>query len=96
MWRTTNSSVTIHHTKIRALPIEIYEVIQGISPPLLNEMFVPRQCNYNFRGNNFLERRRVKSVKYDTESILFLAPKIWEFYLMKQKIRTLSKFLEQK
>ena len=41
-------------------------------------MFVPRQCNYELRGNNFLERRRVKSVRYGTESISSLAPKIRE------------------
>ena len=52
--------------------------MQGISPPLLNEVFVPRQCNYALRGNNFLERRRVKSVRYGTESVSSLAPKIWE------------------
>ena len=53
-------------------------MIQGISPPLLNEIFVPRQSNYELRGNKFLERRRVKSVRYGTESISSLAPKIWE------------------
>ena len=37
-------------------------------------MFVPRQCNYELRRNNLLERRRVKSVRSGTE----LAPKIWE------------------
>ena len=71
-------SVTIHHKNIRALAIEIYKVMQGVSPPLLNEVFMPHQRNYDFRGNNFLERRRVKSVRYGTESMSFLAPKIWE------------------
>ena len=52
--------------------------MQGISPPSLNEVFVPRQCNYELRGNNFLVRRRVKSVRYGTESISSLAPKIWK------------------
>ena len=52
--------------------------MQGIFPPLLNEVFVLRQCNYEFRGKKFLERRRVKSVGYGTESISSLAPKIWE------------------
>ena len=41
-------------------------------------MFVPRQCNYDLHRNNFLERRTVTSVRYGTESISFLAPKIWE------------------
>ena len=72
-------SVTIHHRNIRALAVEIYKVIQGISPPLLNEVFVPRQCNYELRGNNFLERRRVKSVNLYHPKL----QKHGKFYLMK-------------
>ena len=59
--------------------------MQGISPLLLNEVFVPRQCSYELRGNNFLERRRVKSVRYGTESISSLAPEIWEILPDKTK-----------
>ena len=71
---TKDTSVTIHHRNIRALAIEIYKLIQGISPPLLNEVYVPRQCSYELRG----VRRTDKSVRYGTESISSLAPKIWE------------------
>ena len=46
---TKDRSVTIHHRNIRALAIEIYKVMQGISPPLLNEVFVPRHCSYELR-----------------------------------------------
>ena len=56
---TKDISVTIHHRNIRSLVIEIYKVMQGISPPLLNEVFVPRLSNYELCGNNLLERRRV-------------------------------------
>ena len=35
-----------------------------------------RNWNYNLRGNNFLNRRRVNSVRYGMESVSFLAPKI--------------------
>ena len=72
-----DSSVKTHHRNTRALAIEIYKVIQGISPLLLNEVFVPRQRNYDLCGNKILERR-IKSVRYDTESVSFLAPKLWE------------------
>ena len=37
-----------------------------------------RNCNYNSRGNNFLNKRRANSVRYGTESVSFLAPKIWD------------------
>ena len=60
------------------MAIEIFKVMQGSSRPLLNEVFVPRHCNYELRLNNFLARRRVKSVRYGTESTSLLAPKIWE------------------
>ena len=68
-----DNSVTIHHRNIRTLAIETF-----FSPPLLNEVFVERNCNYNLRGNNFLNRRRVNSVRYGAESVSFLAPKIWD------------------
>ena len=73
-----DNSVTIHHRNIRTLAIETFKVLYGLSPPLLNEVFVERNCNYNLRENNFLKRRRVNSVRYGTESVSFLAPKIWD------------------
>ena len=73
-----DNSVTIHHRNIRTLTIETFKVLHGLSPPLLNEVFVERNCNYNLRENNFLKRRRVNSVRYGTESVSFLAPKIWD------------------
>ena len=56
---TKDRSVTIHHRNIRALAIEIYKLMQEISSPLLNEVFVPRQCNYELRGNNFLREQEL-------------------------------------
>ena len=47
---TKDRSVTIHH---RNLAMEIYKAIQGISPPPLNEVIVPRQCNMTFMEMTF-------------------------------------------
>ena len=54
---TKDNSVAMHHRNINALPIEIYKVIQGISPPLVNEVFALRHCNYALCGINCLERK---------------------------------------
>ena len=40
-----DDSVTIHYRNIRTLATEIYKVQQGLSPLLLNEVFVERDCN---------------------------------------------------
>ena len=63
---TKDRSAIIHPRNMRPLAIEIYKVIQEISPPLLNEVLVPHQCNYELRGSNFLETRIVISVRYGT------------------------------
>ena len=71
-----DNSVTIHHRNIKILATETYKFLQGLSPPLMNEIFVERNNNYSLRGNNVLTRRRVNSVRYATETVSFLAPKI--------------------
>ena len=67
--------MTIHLTNIRNLSTETNKFLQGLSQPGLNEVFVERDCNYNLRSNIFLNRRRINSVRYGNESVLFLAPK---------------------
>ena len=37
-----------------------------------------QDCNYNLQGNNFLNRRRVNSVRHGTETVHFLSPKTWD------------------
>ena len=73
-----DDSVTIHHRNIKILAIETYKFFQGLSPPLTNDIFVERNNNYSLRGNNVLTRRRVNSVRYGIETVLFLAPKKWD------------------
>ena len=45
---------------------------------LSNDVFMRRQCIYVLRGNEFLERQRIKSVRYTIGSISFLASSTWE------------------
>ena len=73
-----DDSVTVHHRNSRTLAIETYKFLQGLSPPLFNEIFVERELSYSLRGDNPLARRRVNSVRHGTESVSFLAPKIWD------------------
>ena len=38
-----DNSVSIHHRNVQKLAIEIYKVLHGFSPPILNDIFVPIQ-----------------------------------------------------
>ena len=46
--------VSIHHRNIQKLAMEIYKVLHGFSPPILN-IFVPVSRPYNFRRNDTLQ-----------------------------------------
>ena len=73
-----DNSVSIHHRNVQKLAIEIYKVLHGFSPPILNDIFVPVSRPYNFRRNDTLQRRRVNYIRHGTESISFLGPKTWD------------------
>ena len=66
----------MHHRNIRTLATKTYKVQLGIFPPLFNRFFVERDCNYNLRRSYFVNKRRVNSGRYDTESVSYLSPKI--------------------
>ena len=73
-----DNSVKIQHKNIKTLASKTCKVEQELSPPILNKVFVEQGCNYNLRTKFFLNRRRVNSVRYGTESVSYLAPKIWD------------------
>ena len=42
-----DNSVTLHHRNIKILATEKYTFLQGLSPPLMNEIFVEKNNNYS-------------------------------------------------
>ena len=74
-----DNSVTIHHRNIEIPATETYKLLQGLFPPLMNEIFVERNNNHSPRGNKVLTRQRVNSVRYGTEKVSFLAPNVEHF-----------------
>ena len=72
-----DKSVTIHHRNIQSVAIELYKIKNGLSPILMNETFPFRDVNINLRNNTDFISRNVKTVRYGTKSISYLAPGIF-------------------
>ena len=73
-----DGSFSIHHRSIQTLAIEIYKFLNGLSPQIMNEVFHvkwPVPCYV--RDKNELYSRIPKTLAYGTESVSFMAPKIW-------------------
>ena len=81
-----DSSVSIHDKNIQCLATEMYKVSNGLSPPIVSNIFTQKNCHpYNLRLNSQFSRPRVMSVFDGTESISYLGPVIWDILPDSQK-----------
>ena len=73
-----DKTFSIHHKNIQSLAIEIYKFVNGLSPEIMNSVFNLKENNrYSLRNVYELYSRNPRTVKYGTETISYLAPKVW-------------------
>ena len=73
-----DGSISLHHRNIQTLAIEIHKFFQGPSPAITDHIIKLNKPPTNkLRTRQELYSRNPKTVRYGTESISFLAPKIW-------------------
>ena len=83
-----DNSVSIHIRNIQRLAIEMFRFYNGLSPPLMNNIFkLKAENSYNFLCFLVCELSwsMVKNVYHGTENISYLGPKIWDILLEKLK-----------
>ena len=73
-----NKTIGIHHGNLQTLATEIYNAKNKISPEVVNSLFEFTNKNCNLRNASILKRKRYFTVHYGSESLVSLAPKIWE------------------
>ena len=71
------NSFSIHERNIQSLAIEAYKFLNGLSPSFLNNIFHKNISNsYNLGNHKELYSRSPKTVRYGTETVSYIAPKI--------------------
>ena len=74
-----DNSVSVHNRNIQCLDIELYKVFSGICPDIMKDVFpLSTSSNCDTRSRHTLATGSVKTVYYVTESLSYLAPKVWE------------------
>ena len=89
-----DQSHTIHHRNIQTLAIELYKVVNGLSPEIMS-IVLPMNTNSRYPGSNVFSTRNVKSVSNGSESLAHLAPNIWSIVPNEIKMFSLSKFTKR-
>ena len=69
-----DNAVTVHQRKLQVLTTEVYKVKRK----LVKELFPLSTHAYNLRFTYEFKLKNIKTVRYGTESLSFLGPKIWE------------------
>ena len=72
-----DKSVNVHQINFSLLATEIFKSKTGMSPELMNVIFLFAERRYNLRSNCTLERKRDHYVYHGSESRSFPAPKLW-------------------
>ena len=89
-----DSSVSVHNRNIQCLAVELYKVFMDICPDIMKDIFpLSTSSNYDITSRRTFTTRLVKTVYYETESLSYLAPKVWELILSNIKsLENLPKF----
>ena len=73
-----DKSVSIHQKNLQILATEIYRTKNDLGPKIMKDTFHLIKKPYNLRIDPELQRGRIRTVYFGTESISSFAPKIWE------------------
>ena len=74
-----DNSFSVHIRIIQRLTIEMFRFYNGLSPPLMGNMFkLKAENSYNLRLVPEFSRPMVNSMYHGTESISYLGSKIWD------------------
>ena len=72
-----DNSVTTHHRNLQKLAIEMYKLINNITPTLMKTLFPESGNPYTLRSGNSFQTYNVRTVYNGTETLLFRGPKTW-------------------
>ena len=80
---------SVYHKNIQSLAIEMYKFVNGLSPEIMSSIFHVKESNkYSLRNVYEPYSLNPRTVKYGTETISYLAPKIWSILLQTIKENT--------
>ena len=69
---------TIHTRNLKFLLTEVYKFLNGLSSPIMNEVFQTNDCPYELRDPRILASKHKSTIKHGINTIVFRGSQIWE------------------
>ena len=80
-----DKSVTVHHCNLQTIAFEIFKAKNNMVPKILLEIFPQKEINYSLRNSTTLQGRSIKTVRYASETLSSLGPKVWDILRTEKK-----------
>ena len=59
------------------LMIEVFEIINGLAPPIMEDFFLFRENTHNIRNFQIISNESKKTVRYGLETVNYRTPLLW-------------------
>ena len=73
-----DDSVSILERILQVLATQMYKISNGLSTPLMKDIFLISRNRYNLRQNSQFSRPPINTVYHRTESVSNVGPKVWD------------------
>ena len=88
-----DKSVTVHQRNLQIFATEMYKMINGLSPDIMQDICETKSNYYNTRNTPTFSSRNIKTVRYGLKTISYMAPKIWDLVPKEMKqVTTVNEF----
>ena len=69
-----NNEITTHPKNLQMLMVEVYEIINGFAPAIMEDFFLFRENTHNPRNFQVISNESKKTVRYGLETVKYRTP----------------------
>ena len=72
-----NNEITTHQRNLQVLMAEVFKIINGFAPPIMEDFFLFRENTHSIRNFQIISNESKKTVRYGLETEKYRTPLLW-------------------
>ena len=72
-----DNDMTIHQRNLQVLMTEVYKIVNGYAPPIMQNLFLFRENVHNIRNFQDIANENKHTVRYGLETVSYRTPLLW-------------------
>ena len=72
-----NNEITTHQRNLQVLMVEVFKIINGFAPPVMEDFFLFGENTHNIRNFQITYNESKKTVRYGLETAKYRTPLLW-------------------